>query len=52
MWVCILAESEGFEPPVRFPGLRFSKPLLSTTQPTLHSEAFTVYKKEENPSIL
>jgi hypothetical protein len=32
-----LAERGGFEPPVDFKGLRrFSKPLLSTTQPPLH----------------
>ena len=32
----ILAEREGFEPSVDFKGLRrFSKPLLSTTQPPL-----------------
>ena len=32
----LLAERGGFEPPVDFKGLRrFSKPLLSTTQPPL-----------------
>ena len=32
----MLAERGGFEPPVDFKGLRrFSKPLLSTTQPPL-----------------
>src|SRR5579875_3349330 len=34
----LLAERGGFEPPVDFKGLRrFSKPLLSTTQPPLRS---------------
>ncbi len=33
----MMAERGGFEPPVDFKGLRrFSKPLLSTTQPPLH----------------
>src|ERR1700732_3577967 len=36
----ILAERGGFEPPVDFKGLRrFSKPLLSTTQPPLRAPA-------------
>ena len=36
----ILAERGGFEPPVDFKGLRrFSKPLLSTTQPPLREPA-------------
>lgn len=30
-----LAEREGFEPSVEFPLRRFSKPLLSATQPPL-----------------
>jgi len=35
-----LAERGGFEPPVDFKGLRrFSKPLLSTTQPPLQSQS-------------
>ena len=34
--ISIMAERGGFEPPVDFKGLRrFSKPLLSTTQPPL-----------------
>src|ERR1700682_4406689 len=36
----LLAERGGFEPPVDFKGLRrFSKPLLSTTQPPLRCDA-------------
>ena len=34
----VLAESEGFEPPVTLLPRRFSRPLLSATQPALHSE--------------
>ena len=30
-----MAESEGFEPPIRFPVCRFSRPVPSTTRPTL-----------------
>ena len=37
----LLAERGGFEPPVDFKGLRrFSKPLLSTTQPPLRVSAW------------
>ena len=32
-----VAEREGFEPSVRFPVRRFSKPVLSATQPPLQS---------------
>jgi hypothetical protein len=31
-----MAEEEGFEPPVEFPLLRFSRPLPSTARPFLH----------------
>ena len=34
-----VAEREGFEPPVRLPVLRFSKPTHSTTLPSLRFEA-------------
>jgi hypothetical protein len=34
MWV--LAEREGFEPPIRLPVCRISSAVLSTTQPPLH----------------
>src|SRR5919112_948101 len=35
-----MAEREGFEPPVGLPPQRFSKPPLSTTQPSLHGRRF------------
>ena len=34
----IIAEREGFEPSIRFPACRFSKPVLSTTQPPLQKD--------------
>ena len=33
-----MAERGGFEPPVRLPVRRFSKPLLSATQPPLRNQ--------------
>jgi hypothetical protein len=32
-----MAERVGFEPTVRFPALRFSRPALSAAQPSLRS---------------
>ena len=37
-----LAESEGFEPPIRFPVCRFSRPVPSTTRPTLPDVYFLI----------
>jgi hypothetical protein len=34
-----MAEGEGFEPPVRFPAQRFSRPSQSTTLPPLRFSA-------------
>ena len=34
----LLAEGVGFEPTVRLPGLRFSRPALSAAQPPLHTK--------------
>jgi len=35
----LLAEGEGFEPPVRFPVQRFSRPPVSTTHTSLRAKA-------------
>ena len=35
--VFFVAESEGFEPPIRFPVFQFSRLAPSTTRPTLHT---------------
>ena len=46
----MLAERGGFEPPVDFKGLRrFSKPLLSTTQPPLRKVGFLQSDDNTNP---
>lgn len=47
LWASFLvAEAEGFEPPVRLHGLRFSRPTHSTTLPHLRGKGKTFLKTE------
>jgi hypothetical protein len=39
----LLAEGEGFEPPVPFQAQRFSRPPVSTAHPSLRGIGFTLY---------
>jgi hypothetical protein len=43
-----LAEGEGFEPPVRFPVQRFSRPPVSTTHTSLRDFASSVARLQGN----
>jgi hypothetical protein len=48
LYMILIAERGGFEPPFRIIGKRFSRPPLSTTQPSLYDVFSEIYPKAKS----